>query len=104
MESKVNFSIGTLVHHRLFDYRGVIFDVDPEFQGEDQWYEEVAKSRPSKSQPWYHVLVDGQLSTTYVAQQNLEADTVGQEIDHPSIEVFFDRFDEGHYHFKEKMN
>ncbi|MGI9303895.1 MAG: heat shock protein HspQ, partial [Gammaproteobacteria bacterium] len=49
------FSVGQIVHHKLFDYRGVIYDVDPHFQGTDEWYEEVAKSRPPRNKPWYHV-------------------------------------------------
>lgn len=104
MEIKARFSIGTLIHHRLFDYRGVIFDVDPEFQGEDEWYEQVAKSRPSKSQPWYHVLVDGQDVTTYVAQQNLEPDFSLDAIDHKGIDLYFDEFSGGVYHLRERVN
>ena len=52
------FAIGELIHHRRFDYRGVIVDVDPEFQGTEEWYEQMAVSRPPKDAPWYHVLVD----------------------------------------------
>lgn len=104
VEKKAHFSIGELVHHRLFDYRGVIFDVDAEFSGEEEWYDLVAKTRPSKSQPWYHVMVDGQMMTTYVAQQNLEPDLKGGEINHPAIDSLFDSFEHGAYHLKEKMN
>ena len=72
MAAQVKFSIGQLVHHRLFDYRGVIVDVDPFFLGSEEWYEHVAKSKPPKDQPWYHVLVHGGNGRTYVAQRNLE--------------------------------
>ena len=52
---KAKFRIGQIVHHKLFDYTGVIFDIDPIFQSSDEWYEQVAQSRPPKSKPWYHV-------------------------------------------------
>jgi heat shock protein HspQ len=83
------FSIGQIVHHKLFDYRGVIYDVDPVFQGTEEWYEQVAKSRPPKDRPWYHVLVDHQIVETYVAEQNLEPDRSIEPIEHPLVEKFF---------------
>jgi len=92
------FSIGDLVHHRRFDYRGVIVDIDPEFQGTDEWYEQMATSRPPKDAPWYHVLVDGARYSTYVAERNLEADTEGEQIEHPALGHFFARFEDGRYH------
>ena len=91
------FSIGDLVHHKLFDYRGVIIDVDPEFQLSDEWYETVARSRPPKDQPWYHVLVHGATHTTYVAERNLEPDQSGEAIQHPLVDQYFTRFSEGRY-------
>ena len=59
MEQTAKFFVGQIVHHKKFDYRGVIFDVDATFRGTDEWYEKVARSRPPKHLPWYHVLVDG---------------------------------------------
>lgn len=91
------FSVGELVHHRLFDYRGVIFDVDPTFQGSEEWYEQVARSRPPKDRPWYHVLVHGFVHTTYVAERNLEADTSAEPVVHPMLNQFFTGFEGGHY-------
>ena len=58
------FSIGDLNHHRLFDYRGVIIYVDPTFQSMEEWDEAVARSRPPKDKPWYHVLVHGATHAT----------------------------------------
>ena len=84
--TSAQFSIGELIHHKLFDYRGVIFDVDPTFSGSEEWYEQVAGSRPPKDKPWYHVLVHGQQHTTYVAEKNLESDPCGDEIVHPLLE------------------
>lgn len=91
------FSVGQIVHHKLFEYRGVVFDVDPEFGGAEDWYDRVARSRPPKDQPWYHVLVDGQNARTYVAERNLEADTNREPINHPLIHDLFDHFKDGVY-------
>lgn len=95
--SRANFSIGDLIHHRLFKYRGVIVDVDSKCQATDQWYETVAKSRPPKDKPWYHVLVHNATHTTYVAEQNLEADQIREPINHPMIGQFFSTFDGERY-------
>ena len=95
--TKAKFSVGELVHHRLFDYRGVIVDVDRNFQATEEWYEQVAKSRPSKNKPWYHVLVHGSNHSTYVAEQNLEPDDSVEPAVHPMLEQFFSKFDNGKY-------
>jgi len=63
---RAKFSVGALVSHLRFGYRGVIVDVDATFQLDDEWYEMVAKSRPPKDKPWYHVLVHETEQTTYV--------------------------------------
>jgi heat shock protein HspQ len=102
--TKAKFSVGELVHHRLFDYRGVIADVDTNFQSTEEWYEQVAKSRPPKNKPWYHVLVHGSIHFTYVAEQNLEPDDSVEPIVHPMLEHFFSRFDNGKYVRKEPVN
>ncbi len=95
--TKAEFSIGQIVHHKLFDYRGVIYDVDAVFQGTEEWYEKVAKSRPPKDKPWYHVLVDRQLVETYVAERNLEPDSSDDPIEHPLLEKFFKKSEGGVY-------
>ena len=91
------YSIGDLIHHQLFGYRGVIVDVDLNFQLTDDWYEQVAKSRPPKNKPWYSVLVHGSLHSTYVAEQNLAPDDILEAISHPDIEQFFSKFENGRY-------
>jgi len=73
IKPKPKFRIGQLVHHRLFAYHGVVAAVDPVFNSTDEWYEMVAKSRPPKDQPWYHVVVNNG-RRTYVAERNLEPD------------------------------
>ena len=95
--TKVQFSVGELIHHKLFDYRGVIVDVDWNFQGTEEWYETVAKSRPPKDKPWYHVLVHGSDHSTYVAERHLETDDSGEPIAHPMLKHFFSRFEDGRY-------
>jgi heat shock protein HspQ len=96
-DQKAKFSIGQRVHHRLFDYRGVIVDVDPEFSGSDAWYEQVARSRPPKNKPWYRVLVHQAEHQTYVAERNLEADTSSEPIEHPELGSFFSELKDGSY-------
>ena len=94
---KPKYGIGQVVHHKLFDYRGVVIDVDPVFSLSDEWYKQVAKSRPPKDVPWYRVLVAGAFHETYVAEQNLEEDALGSPIEHPLLDDFFDTFENGHY-------
>lgn len=91
------FGLGQIVQHRRFDYRGAIFDVDATFQGEDDWYDTVALSRPPKDQPWYHVLVDGSDETTYVAERNLTDEPSGEPIHNPLAEEVFSGFSDGIY-------
>ena len=98
------FAPGDLVYHRLFGYRGVVVDVDSEFSGSDQWYDEVAKTQPPKDQPWYKVLVDNKTHQTYVAERNLQADSSNQPIIHPMVMVLFSEFSEGRYLSKVKVN
>jgi heat shock protein HspQ len=72
--------------------------------GTDEWYEEVARSRPPRDQPWYHVLVHGANHTTYVAERNLEPDPSHEPIDHPAVGSFFGAFDEGRYVARRAVN
>lgn len=102
--TRARFSVGDVIHHRLFDYRGVIVDVDPYFQGSDEWYETVAKSHPPRNKPWYHILVDNAMHTTYVAERNLEADEERQPVNHPLVEQFFTSFEKGRYVRDERVN
>ena len=95
--NRARFSVGDIVHHRLFGYRGVIFDADATFQLTEEWYHAVARSRPPKDRPWYHVLVEGSDNATYVAERNLERDPKGQPIDNPLVDELFTRFENGRY-------
>jgi len=102
--TRTRFAVGDLIHHRLFGYRGVIVDVDPRFQASEEWYEVVAKSRPPKDKPWYHVLVHAASHTTYVAERNLEPDESTDPIVHPLLDRFFTRFDDGRYICDQRTN
>ena len=94
---EARFHIGQLIHHRLFNYRGVIVDVDPVFQGSTEWYQQVAKSRPPKDKPWYRVLVHGAEHETYVAERNLESDPSAKPVQHPLLGQFFSGIEDGRY-------
>ena len=101
---QASFGVGELVEHRLFGYRGVVFDVDPNFQGTEEWYDTVARSRPPKDAPWYHVLVHGAAHTTYVAERNLAPDTSDESIRHPELDIHFEGLTGGRYIPREKKN
>ena len=101
---KAKFRIGHIVRHKLFDYTGVIFDIDPIFQSSDEWYEQVARSRPPKNQPWYHVLVHTAKHATYVAEKNLDLEENPKVIQHPLINSLFSKFDGMQYHLKSRTN
>jgi len=102
--SEAKYAVGQLIHHRMFDYRGVVIDVDPEFHGSEDWYNQVARSRPPKEKPWYHVLVDGSDVQTYVAERNLEPDYSGSPIHHPDIHLHFEDLSPGGYITRRKGN
>ena len=103
-EHEAQLQIGQIVHHKLFDYIGVVFDVDPIFQGADDWYEQVARSKPPKDEPWYHVLVNEALHITYVAEQNLEPAETPQLIVHPLTERLLGDFDGERYVLRRQTN
>ncbi len=98
------FAVGQLIQHRMFEYRGVIIDVDPEFHGTEDWYQNVARSRPPKDSPWYHVLVDGGELQTYVAERNMAADDSGTPINHPGVDFYFEGLGEEGYIARRKGN
>jgi heat shock protein HspQ len=103
-QTSARFQVGQPIHHKRFDYRGVIVDVDPVFCGTDEWYEVMATSRPPRDQPWYHVLVDGASHRTYAAERNLEPDLSGEPIRHPELGQFFERFADGLYEPRRRAN
>jgi len=103
-DNRAKYCVGQVVHHRLFDYRGVVVDVDPEFLGEGPWLDEMVRTRPRKDQPWYRVLVDEAEAESYVAEGNLEPDDSGEPVDHPGIATHFKEFRGGVYTRREALN
>jgi heat shock protein HspQ len=100
------FGIGDVVRHRLFDFRGVVFDVDPVFANSEEWYEAIPEAiRPSKDQPFYHLLAENADSTyvAYVSQQNLVADESDEPVDHPAISTMFDALEGGKYRLRSEL-
>lgn len=102
--TEAKFSVGQLVHHKRFDYRGVIIDVDAEFHGTEDWYKQVASSKPPKENPWYHVLVDESDLRTYVAERNLEPDDIGGPVKHPDVRLYFEDLSDNTYISRNKGN
>jgi heat shock protein HspQ len=97
------FAIGDVVRHRIFDFRGVIFDVDPQFANSEEWYEAIPEAiRPSKEQPYYHLLAENAETTyvAYVSQQNLVPDESEEPVDHPAVAAMFDGLEGGRYQLK----
>ncbi|AZO46202.1 heat shock protein HspQ [Mesorhizobium sp. M7D.F.Ca.US.005.01.1.1] len=94
------FAIGQVVRHRLFPFRGIIFDVDPQFANTDEWYEAIpADVRPRKDQPFYHLLAENSETEyiAYVSEQNLLEDQSGEPVRHPQIKEMFDKKPDGGY-------
>ena len=100
---EARFGVGEIIRHVRFGYRGVIIDVDPTCQASDEWYEAMARSRPPKDAPWYHVLVHDASHTTYVAERNLEHDSADAPIRHPLLREFFDERQTDRYVRKNKV-
>ena len=101
--SSARFGIGEVVRHKLFDFRGVIFDVDPVFANSEEWYDSIpAEVRPRRDQPFYHLLAENSESSyvAYVSQQNLLADAEAGPVDHPSVEQLFEDFADGRYRLR----
>lgn len=99
-----SFSIGEVVQHRLFGFRGVIFDVDPVFANTEEWFEAIpADMRPDRNQPFYHLLAEnGEASyVAYVSQQNLIEDDSEEPIDHPAISKLFEAYADGKYSLRQ---
>ena len=87
-----SFKTGDIVNHKTYKYRGVIVHQHLTFKGEDKWYLSN-QSQPSKHQPWYFVLVDGNQQVTYVAESNLTLDQCEKHVDHAMINLFFSEYD-----------
>ena len=97
------FGVGDVVRHRLLDFRGVVFDIDPVFANSEEWYQAIPEGmRPAKDQPFYHLLAENSDASyvAYVSQQNLVHDDTEEPIDHPAIGTMFDSFDGERYRLR----
>lgn len=106
LSTKTRYTIGDVVRHRMFDFRGVIFDIDPVFANSEEWYESIPMEvRPHREQPFYHLLAENgeQSYVAYVSQQNLLSDGDSGPIEHPSIDQLFEEFAEGRYRLLRSM-
>ena len=94
------FKLGQVVRHRVFPFRGVIFDIDPEFSNTEEWYQSIpAEVRPNKDQPFYHLFAENAESEyiAYVSEQNLLPDTSGEPVRHPQVAEVFEPDRKGGY-------
>ena len=97
---EAKFQIGQIVRHRLYPFRGVIFDVDPEFANTEEWWQSIPINvRPRKDQPFYHLLAENAESTyvAYVSEQNLVPDAWGEPVKHPQVDEIFAGVENGRY-------
>lgn len=102
---QAKFRMGQVVKHRYFPFRGVIFDVDPEFDNTEEWWQAIPEEiRPVKDQPFYHLLAENDEThyTAYVSEQNLLVDDSGQPVKHPDISDYFGTYADGQYEFHQQ--
>lgn len=105
-QTRSRFGIGEVVRHRLFDFRGVVFDIDPVFANSEEWYEAIPEDmRPSRDQPFYHLLAENEESSyvAYVSQGNLVSDSNGGPVDHPTVPQLFEQFKDGRYRMRRSL-
>src|SRR5918999_4334072 len=101
------FTIGQVVRHRLFPFRGVVFDIDPEFDNTEEWWLSIPEEvRPHKDQPFYHLLAENAETEyiAYVSEQNLLPDNTGEPVRHPEVRALFGSFEKGSYRSREAPN
>jgi heat shock protein HspQ len=97
---QAKFGIGDVVRHRMFPFRGVIFDVDPQFANTEEWYNAIPEPiRPRKDQPFYHLYAENSENhyVAYVSEQNLVPDETGEPVEHPQVAEMFAGFDGARY-------
>lgn len=106
IQIQAKYKIGQVVKHRMFPFRGVIFDVDPQFANSDEWYNAIPEEvRPRKDQPYYHLFAENEQThyVAYVSEGNLLPDDNDAPIDHPDIASMFEISEAGHYIMRTDM-
>jgi len=104
---EAKFSVGQVVRHRFYSFRGVVFDIDPEFDNTEEWWLAIPEDiRPAKNQPYYHLLAENAETEyiAYVSEQNLLPDDSGQPVGHPQAAMLFESFREGQYHLRPRIS
>jgi heat shock protein HspQ len=102
-ERRAKYAIGEVVKHRLFPFRGIIFDVDPVFNNTEEWWLSIPEEiRPAKDQPFYHLLAENEETeyVAYVSEQNLLPDESGEPLRHPQLAEMFDELEDGGYRIR----
>ena len=105
--SRARFAIGEVVRHKHYDFRGVVFDIDPVFANSEEWYESIPQEvRPLREQPFYHLFAENEESSyvAYVSQQNLVADASGNPVEHPALDEIFEDFDGERYRLRHGLS
>jgi heat shock protein HspQ len=103
VETVAKFAIGEVVRHRMFPFRGVVFDVDPQFANSEEWYAAIPETmRPRRDQPFYHLLAENEDDSylAYVSEQNLTPDNSGRPVGHPQTATIFEGFTNGRYRLR----
>ena len=103
---QAKYGIGDIVRHRIYPFRGVVFDIDPEFANTEEWWQSIPENvRPRKDQPFYHLLAENAETTyvAYVSEQNLVSDEAGGPVGHPQIDELFDGIEDGRYVERERV-
>lgn len=107
LRTRAKYHIGQIVRHRKHPFRGVVFDVDARFANSEEWYDSIPEeSRPSKEQPFYHLLAENETDyyVAYVSEQNLVPDETGEPVDHPDLHDLFGDFENGCYPLHVQLN
>ena len=103
---QAKFGLGAVVRHRIYPFRGIVFDVDPVFDNTEEWWLAIPEEvRPRKDQPFYHLLAENSESeyVAYVSEQNLVPDTSGEALRHAGIAEVFERDADGGYRMRERQ-
>ncbi len=101
--ARTRFALGEVVRHRIFDFRGVVFDIDPVFANSEEWYAAIPENiRPDREQPFYHLFAENEEGSyvAYVSQQNLVTDAAAGPVEHPEVAQMFEPFDNGRYRLR----
>ena len=106
LTTQAKFTLGQVVRHKRHPFRGVVFDVDPQFSNTDEWYDSIPEGiRPDRNQPFYHLFAetDDSSYTAYVSQQNLVSDSLAGPVEHPEVDQMFEQFENGRYRVRRSL-